>query len=571
MKAGVYLAFGHIFHFVISAHDDFALALDCYNAFGQITSLDDRLDFSALDDFLPQLNSRDSARYSTSHLGSRGASGPTNAGHDSPIATSKSRSRLMASARPVETDTFHVHPNVQSHPSKASAEAVNTASPASSETHPDHEELSGGSHWNWKPGSMKDNPFFEQLLEYRPVSHLTEKVPRESAITNGVEIGKYHDSPHSSSDSQVEQIGSRAEIERPSPLRTQMEDQVPRTKSIIYENRPGHYDVQAANNNMRGLYQEGLDAYAVSLASWKKKAKGATTAQDVPTLTSSASSGTESDGSQTRNEVDDSTKFNLPRLEFDEMVFTYPDETGSHKRNLNIFLDLIEDHPENRLIVPENELRSTYYIFSAITGVSRKSKPIGKRERRKDKDRYNFLKDKNQELLENEEVWYNYWEVHTGKDFKTYLHKVASTELRHIFVQFLFYVEMITVVTLKPEGQAESEYILGLERACESFLEFSRNFARIGLDNKIYYRLGRYRRGEQALLWVFLESWLKNYHKSFWIKHSVIFRHKLHMPSPIKTFFNNTFGYSIKNLNERYTDWFKKLSIGNSIESPDLR
>ncbi|KAI9611561.1 hypothetical protein H4Q26_008515 [Puccinia striiformis f. sp. tritici PST-130] len=99
-----------------------------------------------------------------------------NAGHDSPIATSKSRSRLMASARPVETDTFHVHPNVQSHPSKASAEAVNTASPASSETHPDHEELSGGSHWNWKPGSMKDNPFFEQLLEYRPVSHLTEKV-----------------------------------------------------------------------------------------------------------------------------------------------------------------------------------------------------------------------------------------------------------------------------------------------------------------------------------------------------------------------------------------------------------
>ncbi|POW16303.1 hypothetical protein PSTT_01388, partial [Puccinia striiformis] len=496
MKAGVYLAFGHIFHFVISAHDDFALALDCYNA---LLGKSHPWTIGST-----SLNSRDSARYSTSHLGSRGASGSTDAGHDSPIATSKSRSRLMASARPVETDTFHVHPNVQSHPSKASAEAVNTASPASSETHPDHEELSGGSHWNWKPGSMKDNPFFEQLLEYRPVSHLTEKVPRESAITNGVEIGKYHDLPHSSSDSQVEQIGSRAEIERPSPLRTQVEDQVPRTKSIIYENRPGHL-----TSKPRTITCEDC----IKRPAGRKRRKVLLPLKMYP-----HSQAQQSDGSQTRNEVDDSTKFNLPRLEFDEMVFTYPDETGSHKRNLNIFLDLIEDHPENRLIVPENELRSTYYIFSAITGVSRKSKPIGKRERRKDKDRYNFLKDKNQELLENEEIWYNYWEVHTGKDFKTYLHKVASTELRHIFVQFLFYVEMITVVTLKPEGQTESEYILGLERACESFLEFSRNFARIGQIKDLLQTWEVQKGGTSSPL----ESWLKNDHKSFWIKHSVI-------------------------------------------------
>jgi hypothetical protein len=561
MMAGRYIILGLLgFLFIIASHAIGDFVPERFSFLGNVDS-DDTIDFNALNQYLAQQTPEDGPRSPSSNPPSASSEeAAPNAGHPSGQLDSDAQTGRIGEARLARMNDIQVLPAIQSHSSKVSTEAALTTRMTYPVFPRTHQTLDQDSH---RVDTNAQNPIDKLLLEYSQLSRMNEETPGINVIDHNTQIGNSHDSRRlellksSLEPTPVRKDGPTA-TRLTSLTRAPLENQVPTTASGIFLNHPAYYDIYNAKKNMVELYQAGLDAYAEALKAAKKDQF--TETMSIPTSTTSSSKISQNNDPDNQ----DTSKTVLPTLSFDSEIFTYEGASGRHKNGLALFKNLIEEHPENenRLIVPEADIRRVQSLFS-------KSKVYveGNNERTEVRDankinvrRYSFTKEKNSEMIKNLDTWYRYWRAQMGRNLKSYIQSdFYSPTITELFASFLIYVEMMTVVTLKPEGQTRAEYVSGIEKACGSFLEYA---SRISNPNYTREGIYRYRRGEQRVLWWFLEFWLQHHHQRFWDRQSIHNRSgTLHIKLFIKQFFNELFYCSIENLNTRCRNLTKTRKI----------
>ncbi|EFP85713.1 uncharacterized protein PGTG_11042 [Puccinia graminis f. sp. tritici CRL 75-36-700-3] len=556
MMAGRFIIFG-LFG---NAIDD--LVPERFSSLGNV-DLDDTINFNALNQYLAQQTPKDGPRAPNSNPSTSTQEAAPNAGHPSGQLGSEAQIRRIGEARLARTNDIQFLPAIQSHPAKFSTEAVLTPGMTYPVVPRTHQTLNQDSH---RVDAKAQNPINKLLLEYSQPSRnrMNKETPGMNVIDHNTHIKNSHDPRRLELlKSSLKPIPARKDGRTAARLtsltRPPLENQVSTsTSNRGFLNHPAYYDIYNAKHNMVELYQAGLDAYAEALEAAKKDEF----IETIPTSTTSSSKLSQNNDPDHQHP----SKTALPTLSFDKEIFTYEGVSGRHKKGLALFKQLIEEHPENedRLVVPEGDMTRVQSLFSKskVYQEENYNEPAEVRDANQmNVRRYSFTKEKNLEIISKQDLWYGYWANQMGRNVKSYINKFYSPAITELFANFLFYVEMITVVTLKPEGQTRDDYTSGINKACESFLEFA---SMISTPDQRGEGIHRYRVGEQRVLWWFLEFWLQHHHQRFWAGQSIRNRSgSLHIKLFFKQFFNEIFYCSIENFNKRYKDLIKTRPIIN--------
>ncbi|KAA1074227.1 hypothetical protein PGT21_004997 [Puccinia graminis f. sp. tritici] len=281
----------------------------------------------------------------------------------------------------------------------------------------------------------------------------------------------------------------------------------------------------------------------------------------------------------------------VPRITFDIKLFDHVQDLEGNTHNLDKLLQMIKELPGGQMVVPPKRLKNFINVFSPTkqnasptelktppeqnalptelktppeqkASLTEVKTPPEVRERKdkkiRDAERYAFLKERKREFNENQDIWLIYFMVQTNRDFTFYLQKIKETNFAQVFPIFLFYVEMINSTIFRQEEPTQLEYNAELETACESFLKsmihlkFAPLTSSETADEITFHQkndLGE-KEGQQRILWMFLELWMKNHHPEFWNKN--LDQRRIGLNRTVKVFFNNIFCYTIKNLTDRY-------------------
>ncbi|KAH9459762.1 hypothetical protein MJO28_004565 [Puccinia striiformis f. sp. tritici] len=272
---------------------------------------------------------------------------------------------------------------------------------------------------------------------------------------------------------------------------------------------------------------------------------------------------------------------NVPRLTFDMGLFDHVQDLEGHTHNLAKLVQMIEELPGGQMVIPPKKFKKFMNVFSP-TKQNTSSPPIKfakevtekKFKNIRDAERYEFMKERKREFNESQNIWLIYWMTQTKKNFNTHLQTIKGATYIQVFPFFLFYVEMINTTVLRQQETTHLGYTEELETACESFLDSIIQLKKIQfapltsptmMEDNLFQQTHALaeREGQQRVLWIFLELWMKTHHPDFWKRN--LDRRKIGLNRNIKVFFNNIFCYTIRNLNDRYKMLGTLLDIKNVI------
>ncbi|KAA1082516.1 hypothetical protein PGT21_005925 [Puccinia graminis f. sp. tritici] len=272
----------------------------------------------------------------------------------------------------------------------------------------------------------------------------------------------------------------------------------------------------------------------------------------------------------------------LPNLRFTRDVLVDENATGNYGTQAYKIEELFDELGQENLALPEDEVVKRIACFSGRTKVStqqalvRKGAPgsqeaenemgptlllkehytTGRKKSGKTPTRYSLSKGTKSSFWTHKELWYNYWIMKTGVDFRKHNKDLQCTELLEIFPMYLFFVEMITTIIPRAENRQLSQ-ARELSLACHSFFELlggrfagSKKEKYAALQQQIF----NYSTSPTYFkLWAFLSYWIDINRASLMF---AVSPEKGYIPNYFKTFFNTIFYISIEHFHKIY----KKLN-----------
>ncbi|POW14515.1 hypothetical protein PSTT_02908 [Puccinia striiformis] len=262
----------------------------------------------------------------------------------------------------------------------------------------------------------------------------------------------------------------------------------------------------------------------------------------------------------------------IPKLRFTKGVLTDHSASGSYKRQVEMVEEIFEKLQSEQLVIPEDEVDQNVQLFSGRPptkeaednyheeSIELSQTTSHQKRLRRSAERYALAANRKVSIWKHRDLWYEYWKIQTGFEFRQLLPRLTCVETLEIFPMFLFYVEMITTIIPRPTGE---ELTLGAELALASN-SFFRLFLPTASLEKEYHPLRQqiYTRTScpsYFKMWAFLNHWLHKQRYSLLAK--LIPKRKNHVyispllpyaPPFFKTFFNNIFYMSIDNFHLVY-------------------
>ncbi|KNZ47037.1 uncharacterized protein VP01_6733g1 [Puccinia sorghi] len=168
-------------------------------------------------------------------------------------------------------------------------------------------------------------------------------------------------------------------------------------------------------------------------------------------------------------------------------------------------------------------------------------------------------------LMDNIDRWYQYWNTHAKIDLEILHHEGKLLRFPFVFPLFLLYVEMIiSIIPFKKELPlgVELDYPQEMRNAINSYHKFNilmqtppdNEESQSCIENQILFkeRLFRSKTRPCAILWTFIEFWIKSHYTGFWSE--VKEYSGFHACHAVKIFFNSIFTNGIETLNEKLRD-----------------
>jgi hypothetical protein len=272
----------------------------------------------------------------------------------------------------------------------------------------------------------------------------------------------------------------------------------------------------------------------------------------------------------------------VPHLRFTRNVLVDENATGNYETQVQKIKELFDEIKQENLVLAETEVVKRIARFSGRTKVTTKQALVrkgaaGSQEAENNMEsalllkehrttiekkssgtptRYSLSKGARSSFWTHKELWYNYWIIKTGVDFRKHNEHLHWNELLEIFPMYLFFVEMITTIIPRAENKKLSP-ARELSLACHSFFQL--------LDGRFAdSKKEKYRALQQQILnystsptyfklWAFLSYWIDINRGSLL---SAVSPEKDYIPNYFKTFFNTVFYISI----EHFHTIYKKLN-----------
>jgi hypothetical protein len=158
------------------------------------------------------------------------------------------------------------------------------------------------------------------------------------------------------------------------------------------------------------------------------------------------------------------------------------------------------------------------------------------------------------------QVWYQHWLQQTNINFTTHLSKFSGLpNLEEIHTIFLFYVEMISSIILRPEDQTVVQIAPIMESASRSFDFLTREMKdpAVKKDQRLEKKLSNLRKqlnvsvrnAYPQLLWTYVEFWLETDRNQLYQN---LCENNL-LSKSVKEFFNLIFYHTFVALTQRYS------------------
>ncbi|KNZ57005.1 uncharacterized protein VP01_2264g4 [Puccinia sorghi] len=168
-------------------------------------------------------------------------------------------------------------------------------------------------------------------------------------------------------------------------------------------------------------------------------------------------------------------------------------------------------------------------------------------------------------FMDNIHRWYQYWNTNAKIDLKS-LNNGKVLRCEFVLPLFLLYVEMIiSIIPFKQELplNVELDYPQEMRNAIKSFMELNKILNNppengeykflMEKRNTFKVIVAHARSRPSAILWTFLDFWMKSHYTAVWNKVKEF--NDLHSCDAVKTFFNYIFTRGIETLNQKIRDY----------------
>ncbi|KAH9470328.1 hypothetical protein Pst134EA_007594 [Puccinia striiformis f. sp. tritici] len=244
-----------------------------------------------------------------------------------------------------------------------------------------------------------------------------------------------------------------------------------------------------------------------------------------------------------RQQHEKAQKIRFPKFVFNREIHggTSALETTSPE-SVDEVSKLLKMGPMEHLIIAEDELKT---IINHFVGNGKWS-------------RTDILREKKTAFIDSKDIWYNYWEIQTGIDFRIFLEQIEAPKFQEVFPFYLFDVEMINTIIPRTIGEESiPTYAEEMKAAAVLFIELAQSAE----DLKSQNSNGRLttahilankledssKRTFNTILWRFLEAWMQE-------KRGVLFQKTDRLSWNSKAFFNLIFSRFLQKIIDRYSD-----------------
>ncbi|KAI9616006.1 hypothetical protein H4Q26_011258 [Puccinia striiformis f. sp. tritici PST-130] len=277
-----------------------------------------------------------------------------------------------------------------------------------------------------------------------------------------------------------------------------------------------------------------------------------------------------SEGASANNHVDDQV-IGSEVLKFDRLVFNanvFEDSSlmatdSMHADKIGRMSSVIKDLPE-KILTLDNRRENigafmNRFVYGRPFGDSEAEPPRGGArllEGERQNARQGFWMESIKALFNFKEEWLEFWEKRSGLDLHISFPKIERDmflDNTNLFALYLFYVDMIDVVTEKNHDSAKERDLF--ERATAAFQKFrtteffqariKAQFCNVKKKKGVGRTQQFIKHNPKSVLWYYLEYWLSlpvhQHNPSIRRRRDALF----------KGFFNDVFSYSIKNFHKR--------------------
>lgn len=253
----------------------------------------------------------------------------------------------------------------------------------------------------------------------------------------------------------------------------------------------------------------------------------------------------------------------LESLEFDRDAFRENGENGGVKKLMRILLiKKIDEGSQNKLRLPPDS--RAYADLATLANLGRETHVHRKPFSRRKSERQGYLAAAKDAFLTEKAVWSLHWLIHKGIDVQIYLRRLEDhkfVRMEGTFYLFLYYVEMI--IAIVPRAQNDGGPIneaSELASACGLFVEFTKTLQSqadpVGkhCDPELAEMIRFFKRHQiigqsmqyYSIIWHFLQEWIRRNRRN------IIRSDRTDVGFNVKSFFNDVFYLTVRNLNKRY-------------------
>lgn len=253
----------------------------------------------------------------------------------------------------------------------------------------------------------------------------------------------------------------------------------------------------------------------------------------------------------------------LESLDFDAEAFHKNEENQGMKEWLRVpIVEKINQESQKKLLLLPNN--RAYVDLAKLASLGRGARIERKQFSMVMHGRENYLAAAKALFLKEKAIWYLHWLIHKRIDVQLYLHRLEDykfVRMEGTFYLFLYYVEMIIAIVPRPrmDGGPINE-ASELTSACDLFVEFTKTLQSQAVlvgkhgNSKLADTVRSFKKQQitgasvqyNSIIWHFLEEWIKRNRRN------IIHPGRTDLGTNVKSFFNDVFCLTIRNLIKRY-------------------
>ncbi|KAA1082814.1 hypothetical protein PGT21_015339 [Puccinia graminis f. sp. tritici] len=268
-------------------------------------------------------------------------------------------------------------------------------------------------------------------------------------------------------------------------------------------------------------------------------------------------------------------------LEFNSGVFFHENPSELDRLKIKEIVSIINRTPGPHLLIDISDLKGAYNLFVSecyirVKGLNVTSNTKKVNNVKSNMKRMKLTRESTAKIMSKKDLWLRFWKEKSGINFETWHLKpslsLSNTNVEQHFNLFIFYINMITTILVKPSHIPSSENPLGFENNNSDLIQHAvKNYKSVleklfSLENqgqlsgtKIFTSVLYQTKKACAvktlkIVWRTIKLWLESTGNEELL--NIIFRNE-GCKFVSKTFFDDIFFYSITHLTENISRYYK--------------